>query len=191
MNYQMNDQAKEIKDEETKETTEAIDKENAQKELEQEPKIEVLDSQPIDLQQELDKQKDKLLRTMAEFDNYRKRTTKEKASMYDMGVKDTIEKILPVVDNFDRATQSLDQNNDLHKGILMIYRQMALFLAEVGLVPIDCIDKPFDPNLHNAIGNESDTTKPHGVVLAEMQRGYTYKEKVVRHSIVKVNHIDI
>ncbi|MCL1995692.1 MAG: nucleotide exchange factor GrpE [Defluviitaleaceae bacterium] len=139
------------------------------------------------LKEKLEQLEDKLMRNMAEFDNYRKRTTKEKTSMYDMGIKDTVEKLLPIVDNFERATQNLNSDNDLHKGILMIYRQLEVFLSDIGLSPIDCLGQPFDPNLHNAVSNESDPSKPPNTVLAELQRGYTYKEKVVRHSMVKVN----
>ena len=130
---------------------------------------------------------DKLMRNIAEFDNYRKRTTKEKASMYDQGVKDTIEKLLPVVDSFQRATKSLQgSDHELHKGILMIYRQLESFLTDIGIIAIQTEDQIFDPNLHNAVTSVDLKEHPSGAIVEELQKGYMYKDKVIRHSMVKV-----
>lgn len=129
---------------------------------------------------------DKLLRNMAEFDNFRKRSQKEKANMYDMGVTNTLEKLLPVVDNFERAMASMSGESEVEKGVTMIYRQFQEALESMGMEAIDCVGQPFDANRHNAVASGPETGYEPGQVTMEMQRGYTYKEKVVRHSMVKV-----
>ena len=130
---------------------------------------------------------EKLLRIMAEFDNFRKRTQKEKSGMYEMGVTDTLEKLLPVIDNFDRALISIPSDSDIKKGIEMIYRQFEDILKNLGLQPIDCIGKEFDAKFHNAVAQGQEEDKPSQTILEELQKGYIYKEKVIRHSMVKVN----
>ena len=128
---------------------------------------------------------EKLQRTMAEFDNFRKRTIKEKTSMYDDGVRDTIESLLPVIDNFTRAAKSLDEKDDVHKGIIMIYKQFENIIGQIGIEKIDILGE-FDPNLHNAVGTEDNENFKSGQIIEEMQTGYKYKGKVIRHSYVKV-----
>ena len=130
---------------------------------------------------------DRVHRNMAEFDNFRKRTAKEKASMYDDGVKDTIEKILPVIDNFERAIatlQSVDEN--ISKGILMIYKQLENTLLDIGVETITSKGATFDPNLHFAVSHEDDANYGENEIIEEMQKGYKYKDKVIRCSMVKV-----
>lgn len=132
---------------------------------------------------------DKLMRNMAEFDNYRKRTEKEKSMMYDLGVKSLLEKILPIVDNFERGLASLsdeDKNSSFVQGIELIYRQLMAALDEIGLKPIDAVGKEFDPNLHNAVMHGEDENLGPNIVSEEFQKGYTYHDMVVRHSMVKV-----
>lgn len=163
------------KEEELKEEVESI-----AEQLDEEIVVEDTD----DLVKEL---QDKLLRNMAEFDNFRKRTQKEKAGMYDMGVTDTLEKLLPVADNFGRALDAISGDNEIKKGIDMIYRQFEDILKTMGLEVIDCIGKEFDANLHNAVAQGSESDKPSQTVLEELQKGYIYKDKVIRHSMVKVN----
>jgi len=132
---------------------------------------------------------DRLMRTMAEFDNYRKRTEKEKSMMFDLGVKSILEKILPVVDNFERGLSSVseeDKNSSFVQGIELIYKQFMTILDEIGLKPIDAVGKEFDPNLHNAVMHGEDENLGPNIVSEEFQKGYTYHDMVVRHSMVKV-----
>lgn len=132
---------------------------------------------------------DRLMRTMAEFDNYRKRTEKEKSMMFDLGVKSLLEKILPVVDNFERGLASVseeDKNSSFVQGIELIYRQLMTVLDDIGLKPIDAVGKEFDPNLHNAVMHGEDENLGPNIVAEEFQKGYTYRDMVVRHSMVKV-----
>ena len=132
---------------------------------------------------------DRLQRLMAEFDNYRKRTEKEKAQMFDMGTTATVEKLLPVVDNFERGLQSIPEDqrkNAAYTGMDMIYKQLVKALTDLGVEPIEAEGKPFDPEFHNAVMQvENDELTP-GTVAAELQKGYTYKGSVIRHSMVSV-----
>jgi molecular chaperone GrpE len=132
---------------------------------------------------------DRLLRTVAEFDNFRKRSEKEKASMYDMGVKSIIEKILPIVDNFERGLGTItekEKESAFAQGIELIYKQLLTSLDEIGLKPIDAVGKAFDPNLHNAVMHGEDEALEENIVSDEFQKGYLYRDMVVRHSMVKV-----
>ncbi len=132
---------------------------------------------------------DKLQRSMAEFDNYRKRTEKEKASMYVIGAKDIIEKMLPVVDNFERAlaTVTEEQKEDAFvAGMDKIYKHLCKTLEDMGVKPIEAVGKEFDPNFHNAVMHVDDEDAGENIVVEEFQKGYLYKEFVVRHSMVKV-----
>ena len=132
---------------------------------------------------------DRLQRTMAEFDNYRKRTDKEKASMYVIGAKEVVEKILPVVDNFERAltTVTEDQKSDpFVEGMDKIYKHFSKTLEDMGVKPIEAVGKEFDPNFHNAVMHVEDEEVGENIVVEEFQKGYLYKEFVVRHSMVKV-----
>ena len=129
---------------------------------------------------------DRLQRQMAEFDNFRKRTEKEKASMYHVGAKDVIEKLLPVVDNFERGLETGDESDPFVDGMNKIYKQMTTILADLGVTPIEAAGKPFDPELHNAVMHVDDETLGENIVAEEFQKGYLYKDSVVRHSMVKV-----
>ena len=132
---------------------------------------------------------DRLQRSMAEFDNFRKRSEKEKSSMFDMGARSIAEKILPIVDNFERALQAAPAEGEgkaFADGVLMIYNQMIKTLEDLGVKSIECIDKPFDPNLHNAVMHVEDENFGENVVVEELLKGYVYKDSVLRHSMVKV-----
>lgn len=132
---------------------------------------------------------DRLQRSMAEFDNYRKRTEKEKASMYMVGAKEVVEKILPVVDNFERALESTtdEQKADpFVEGMEKIYKHFCKTLEDMGVTPIEAVGKEFDPNLHNAVMHVEDEEAGDNIIVEEFQKGYLYKEFVVRHSMVKV-----
>ena len=129
---------------------------------------------------------DKLQRQMAEFENYRKRTEKEKATMYDMGTRDTIEKLLPVIDNFERGLAGANEEDPFAEGMKMIYKQLMTMLTDLGVTPIDAAGKEFDPNLHNAVMHVDDENFGDNIVAEELQKGYMFKDHVVRHSMVKV-----
>ncbi|MDD3339744.1 MAG: nucleotide exchange factor GrpE [Lachnospiraceae bacterium] len=132
---------------------------------------------------------DRLQRSMAEFDNYRKRTEKEKASMYVIGAKDIVEKILPVVDNFERGLDAAgeDKKGDpFLEGMEKIYKQLWTTLEELGVKPIEALGNEFDPNFHNAVMHVEDEEAGENAVVEEFQKGYTYKDFVIRHSMVKV-----
>ena len=130
---------------------------------------------------------DRLQRTMAEFDNFRKRTIKEKASIYNDGVKDTIEQLLPVVDNFERAmSSSEDKENSLYKGLEMIYRQLCELLKGMGVEPVPGVGESFDHNVHHAVAHVEDETFGESVITEELLKGYKIKDKVLRPSMVKV-----
>ena len=139
--------------------------------------------------EKIDELNDKLRRSMAEFDNYRKRTDKEKSAMYEIGAKDVIEKILPIVDNFERALNTIPEDakgTAFAEGMEKIYKQFVKTLDDLGVKPIEAVGKPFDPNFHNAVMHVEDENLGENVVAAELQKGYTYKESIVRHSMVQV-----
>lgn len=132
---------------------------------------------------------DQVKRQMAEFDNFRKRTEKEKSQMYEIGAKSIIEKVLPVVDNFERglaAVPEADKDDAFVDGMNKIYKQMMTMLEEAEVKPIEAVGKEFDPNLHNAVMQTESEEYESGIVAQELQKGYTYRDSVVRHSMVAV-----
>lgn len=129
---------------------------------------------------------DRLQRNLAEFDNYRKRTEKEKASMYIIGAKEIVEKILPVVDNFERGLASATEGDAFADGMKMIYKQLMTTLDELGVKPIEAVGAEFNPDFHNAVMHVEDEEAGENIVVEEFQKGYTYKDFVIRHSMVKV-----
>ena len=132
---------------------------------------------------------DKLRRQMAEFDNFRKRTEKEKSGMFEMGAKSVVEKLLPVVDNFERGLASVpeEQKEDpFVAGVDKVYKQLLTVFDELGVKPIEAVGQPFDPNFHNAVMHVEDDEQGENVVVEEFQKGYMYHDSVVRHSMVKV-----
>ncbi|MBQ6353635.1 MAG: nucleotide exchange factor GrpE [Lachnospiraceae bacterium] len=132
---------------------------------------------------------DKVTRQMAEFDNFRKRSEKEKAAMYSMGARDVLEKMLEVLDNFERgfdAVEGDDQDDAFVQGMQMVYKQMLEALEKLGVKPIEAVGQPFDPNYHNAVMHEDNEEAGENEVVAEFQKGYMYHDDVIRHSMVKV-----
>ena len=138
------------------------------------------------LEQQIEDLTDRLKRNMAEFDNFRKRTEKEKSSMYIIGAKDIIEKILPVVDNFERGLAQAPENDPFADGMEKIYKQLMTTLEGLGVEQIEAVDKEFNPDFHNAVMHVEDESVGDNIVVEELQKGYTYKGFVVRHSMVKV-----
>jgi len=142
---------------------------------------------PRDIQ--IEELTDRVRRTMAEFDNYRKRTEKEKSAMFEIGAKDIVERILPVLDNFERGLASMPEETKgtaFADGMEMIYKQLLKNLEEAGVKPIEAAGQPFDPNFHNAVMHIEDENLGENVVALELQKGYMYRDSVVRHSMVQV-----
>lgn len=132
---------------------------------------------------------DKVLRQMAEFENFRKRTEKEKAAMFEIGAKSIVEKLLPVIDNFERglaAVSEEEKSTGFAQGVEMIYKQLLTELGEAGVTPIEAVGKEFNPDFHNAVMHIEDESLGENIVAEEFQKGYMYKDSVVRHSMVKV-----
>lgn len=140
-------------------------------------------------EQKLEALTDRLMRTVAEFENYKKRTTKEREDVFKMGVCDAVEKLLPVLDNLERAVVAGEQNDDkdaLLEGIKMIEKQFLDSLSGIGVEKIKAVGEPFDPEKHNAVMTE-ESDMEENTVIDELLAGYSYKDKIVRHSIVKVS----
>ena len=137
----------------------------------------------------IDELNDRLIRNMAEFDNFRKRSEKEKSQMFEIGARDIIEKILPVIDNFERGLGAIseeERESAFAQGFEKIYKQMFTALSDAGLKPIEAVGKPFDPNFHNAVMHAEDPEQGENLVAEEFQKGYIYRDVVIRHSMVKV-----
>lgn len=144
------------------------------------------DKQIEDLTAQLD---DLRKRNLAEFENFRKRTEKEKSTMFDMGAKSVVEKLLPIIDNFERGFAGLSEeqmSDPFVSGMDMVYKQLVKSLADMGVEPIEAVGKPFDPNLHNAVMHVEDENLGENTVAQEFQKGYLYHGSVVRHSMVQV-----
>ncbi len=138
---------------------------------------------------ELAEWKDKYTRLYAEFDNFRKRTEKEKSQMFEFGAKDVIEKLLPVYDNFERAlgtVQEEDMEDAFTKGVTGIYRQIQKLFADLDVKPIEAEGQKFDPNLHNAVMTDTESDAEEDIITQDLQKGYTFRGNVIRHSMVKV-----
>lgn len=183
--------------EETTETAEDKNEETSKKEEasgEETPKKEKKFGRKKDkavekLEEKVKELEDMRVRQLAEFENFRKRSEKEKSQMFEVGAKSVIEKILPVMDNFERGLQGVpeeEKDAPFVKGVEMVYKQMITAFEEMGVKPIEAVGKEFDPNLHNAVMAVDDDSLESGTVAEEMQKGYMYKESVVRHSMVKV-----
>ena len=157
--------------------------ENAGKEAEAE-------QDPLEKAQEENKElNDRLLRQMAEFENFRKRTEKEKSAMFDMGTRTVIEKILPVIDNFERGLAGVPEegkNDPFVDGMDKVYKQLMKELTDLGVKPIEAKGQPFNPDLHNAVMHIDDDTIDENTVVEEFQKGYTFRDSIVRYSMVKV-----
>ena len=194
------DQAEEENAKEASEDEEVSDNEEEEPDEEQEPDEEDEDkksgkklfgkkNKKDKKDEKIEELTDRLTRQMAEFDNFRKRTEKEKSQMYEIGAKDIIEKMLPVVDNFERgldAVKEEDKEDPFIQGLEMVYKQLMTVLGELGVKPIEAVGKEFDPNLHNAVMHVEDENFGENIIAEEFQKGYMYRDSVVRHSMVKV-----
>ena len=141
------------------------------------------------MKEQIDQLEDKVKRQLAEFENFRNRTEREKQAMFETGARSVIEKILPVVDNFERglATVPADHQDDAFvDGMNKVYKQLITELDNIGVKPIEAVGKEFDPNLHNAVMQVESEEYESGIVAQELQKGYTYRDAVVRHSMVSV-----
>ena len=139
--------------------------------------------------EKIDELTDRLTRQMAEFDNFRKRTDKEKSQMYEIGAKDIIDKILPVVDNFERglgAVKGEEKEDPFIQGMEKVYKQLMTTLESAGVKPIEAVGQEFNPDFHNAVMHVDDENFGENIVAEEFQKGYMYRDSVVRHSMVKV-----
>ena len=139
--------------------------------------------------EKIDELTDRLTRQMAEFDNFRKRTEKEKSQMYEIGAKDIIEKILPIVDNFERGLASMPEEEKatpFAEGMEKIYKQLMTTLESIDVKPIEAVGKEFNPDFHNAVMHVEDEEFGENIIAEEFQKGYMYRDSVVRHSMVKV-----
>ena len=161
--------------------TDAKDEKCGCKKGKKDKKLDALESKNAELE-------DRVKRQMAEFENFRKRTEKEKSTMFDMGARSVIEKLLPVVDNFERGLASIteEQRGPVYDGMNMIYKQLMDELDKMDVKPIEALGQPFDPNLHNAVMQVESEEFESGVVAQELQKGYTHHGSVVRHSMVSV-----
>ena len=169
--------AEDIKDTETKEETS------------KETKEATADDKIAELEASVADWKDKYQRLMAEFENARKRTAKEATQRYDMGAMGVLEKLLPVIDNFERGLEAVsedEKDSAFVKGIEQIYKQFTAVMEDLGVTPMDAQGKEFDANLHNAVMHVEDDDLGENIVAEELQKGYMYKENVLRHSMVKV-----
>lgn len=186
---------KETKNEnETSEETNPVEDEPTVEVLEEESTVETTESNEViqeleDLQEEYDKIYDRLLRVQAEYDNFKRRTQKEKESASKYKAQDLAEDLLTVLDNFDRALEQEvnEETKGFKDGVEMVYRQLVDALKAHGVEEIEALGEPFDPNMHHAVMQDEDDSKPENIILEEMQKGYLLKDRVIRPAMVKVN----
>ena len=174
--------AEETETTEDKKATKKADKKKAKVDKKADAKCEAM-------QAKIDELEDRVKRQMAEFENFRKRTEKEKTMMFETGAKSVVEKILPVVDNFERGLATIpeeDADSAFASGMKMIYKQMMDELDKLGVKPIEAVGQEFDPNFHNAVMQVESEEYESGIVAQELLKGYMYHETVVRHSMVAV-----
>ena len=181
--------AEEVKEETVAEEVEATEEKAGKEAKKADKKKAKADKKNEAMQAKIDELEDRVKRQMAEFENFRKRTDKEKAMMFETGAKSVVEKILPVVDNFERGLATIpedDENSAFANGMKMIYKQMMDELEKLGVKPIEAVGQEFDPNFHNAVMQVESEEFESGVVAQELLKGYMYHESVVRHSMVAV-----
>ena len=182
-------ESEEAEAEETEETSEEAGSGDAKEDTEKKTGKKLFSKKKDKKDEKIEELTDKLTRQMAEFDNFRKRTEKEKSQMYEIGAKDIIEKILPVVDNFERGLDSIpeeEKGSPFAEGMEKIYKQLMTTLDSLGVKPIKAVGQEFNPDFHNAVMHVEDEEFGENVVAEEFQKGYMYRESVVRHSMVKV-----
>lgn len=176
-------------DKEQEVAAEKADKENEKEEKKDKKKKDKSDKKQEALKERIEELEDRVKRQMAEFDNFRKRTEKEKTAMFETGAKSVIEKILPVVDNFERGLASVpeeEKGGAFAQGMEMIYKQLMTELENMDVKPIPAVGEEFNPDFHNAVMQVESEEYESGVIAQELQKGYTYRDSVVRHSMVAV-----
>lgn len=176
-------------DEEGDDTTEASEEPMSRADKRAAKKQSKLDKKADAYKEKIDQLEDRVKRQMAEFENFRKRTEREKQAMFETGAKSVIEKILPVVDNFERGLATVSEDNmedPFVDGMNRIYKQMLTELEAIGVKPIEAVGSEFDPALHNAVMQVASEEYESGIVAQELLKGYTYRDGVVRHSMVAV-----
>ncbi len=184
----------ELEQEEVTEETEAVEEETAEEqEASEEDKKGFFNKRKEKKKDKKDEQieelTDRVKRQMAEFENFRKRTDKEKSQMYTMGAKSVIEKVLPVIDNFERGLMAVPKErkeDPFVDGMNKIYKQMLTIFEEIGVTPIEAVGTEFNPDFHNAVMHIEDESLGENIIAEELQKGYMYHDSVVRHSMVKV-----
>ena len=179
----------EVEEQESKEETEASDTSSEESQKEPEKKGFFGKKKKDKKDEKIEELTDMVKRQMAEFDNYRKRTEKEKASMYEIGAREVIEKILPIVDNFERGLAAVpeeEKETPFVDGMNKIYRQLLSVFEGMGVKAIESVGQEFNPDYHNAVMHVEDEEAGENIVVEEFQKGYTYKDTVIRHSMVKV-----
>jgi molecular chaperone GrpE len=171
------------------EDTSGVDETDAAAEEKAGDKKSLFGKKKSKLEEKVKELEDARMRQLAEFENFRKRSEKEKSQMFEVGAKSVIEKILPVIDNFERGFVGVTEEEKqapFVAGMEMVYKQMLSALEEMGVKPIEAVGQPFDPNYHNAVMTVEDEALESGTVAEELQKGYLYQDSVVRHSMVKV-----
>lgn len=182
-------ESEEAEAEETEETSEEAGSGDAKEDTEKKTGKKLFSKKKDKKDEKIEELTDKLTRQMAEFDNFRKRTEKEKSQMYEIGAKDIIEKILPVVDNFERGLAAVaedDKEDPFVQGMDKIYKQLMTTLDGIGVKPIEAVGQEFNPDFHNAVMHEENEEAGENTITEEFQKGYMYRDSVVRHSMVKV-----
>jgi molecular chaperone GrpE len=188
------DAAEDIKVEEnieaqTEENAEETVVETEEKKAQEENTTETPDDGKDKKDLKIEELNDRLMRNMAEFENFRKRSEKEKSQMFEIGAKSIVEKILPIIDNFERGLGTIteaEKESAFVQGIEQIYKQFITALEEAGVKPIEAVGQEFNPDYHNAVMHGEDENYGENIISDEFQKGYMYKESVVRHSMVKV-----
>ena len=194
MSQKKKDAAEDIKVEEnieaqTEETAEETVVETEEKEAQEENTTETPDDGKDKKDLKIEELNDRLMRNMAEFENFRKRSEKEKSQMFEIGAKSIVEKILTIIDNFERGLGTIteaEKESAFVQGIEQIYKQFITALEEAGVKPIEAVGQEFNPDYHNAVMHGEDENYGENIISDEFQKGYMYKESVVRHSMVKV-----
>lgn len=173
----------------SEETVETAETEEAEESTEETKKGGFFKKKKDKKDEQIEELNDRVKRQMAEFDNFRKRSEKEKSMMFDMGAKNVIEKILPVVDNFERGfttVEDADKDDAFVQGMQQVYKQLMTELEAIGVTPIEAVGQEFNPDFHNAVVQVESEEYESGIIAQEFMKGYMYKDSVVRHSMVSV-----
>ena len=195
MSQEKKNVAEDIKDENIKAQAEETAEETVAEQAEEQTEETATDASTEEKEtkdkkdQKIDELNDRLMRNMAEFENFRKRSEKEKNQMFEIGAKSIVEKILPIIDNFERGLGTVteaEKESAFVQGIEQIYKQFITALEEAGVKPIEAVGQEFNPDYHNAVMHGEDENYGENIISDEFQKGYMYKESVVRHSMVKV-----